>query len=37
MGIADELKELFNMSESKRRSHVGMDVGKQANLVLLTL
>ncbi len=26
MGIIDELKELFNMSESQRRSHVGMDV-----------
>lgn len=26
MGIIDELKEMFNMSESKRRSHVGMDV-----------
>ena len=24
--IIDELKEKFNMSESKRRSHVGMDV-----------
>lgn len=26
MGIIDELKKMFNMSESKRRSHVGMDV-----------
>ena len=26
MGIVDELKEMFNMSESRRRSHVGMDV-----------
>ena len=26
MGIVDELKKMFNMSESKRRSHVGMDV-----------
>ena len=26
MGIIDELKEKFNMSESRRRSHVGMDV-----------
>lgn len=26
MGIVDELKKIFNMSESRRRSHVGMDV-----------
>ena len=26
MGIVDELKKMFNMSESRRRSHVGMDV-----------
>lgn len=26
MGIIDELKKMFNMSESRRRSHVGMDV-----------
>lgn len=26
MEIIDELKKIFNMSESKRRSHVGMDV-----------
>ena len=26
MGIVDELKKIFNMSESGRRSHVGMDV-----------
>ena len=26
MGIIDELKAMFNMSESRRRSHVGMDV-----------
>ena len=26
MGIIDELKDIFNMSESRRRSHVGMDV-----------
>ena len=26
MGIIDELKKKFNMSESRRRSHVGMDV-----------
>lgn len=26
MGIVDDLKEIFNMTESKRRSHVGMDV-----------
>ena len=26
MGIIDELKDMFNMSESRRRSHVGMDV-----------
>ena len=26
MEIVDGLKEKFNMSESKRRSHVGMDV-----------
>ena len=26
MGIVDELKKIFNMSESKRRSHVGVDV-----------
>ena len=26
MVIVDELKEMFNMSESRRRSHVGMDV-----------
>lgn len=26
MGIVDELKKMFNMSESKRRSHVGMDI-----------
>ena len=26
MGIVDELKKKFNMSESKRRSQVGMDV-----------
>ena len=26
MGIVDELKNMFNMSESRRRSHVGMDV-----------
>ena len=26
MGIVDELKKVFNMSESRRRSHVGMEV-----------
>ena len=26
MGIADEMKEMFNMSESRLRSHVGMKV-----------
>ena len=26
MGIIDELKATFNMNESRRRSHVGMDV-----------
>ena len=26
MGIVDELKKVFNMDESRRRSHVGMDV-----------
>ena len=26
MGIVDELKKIFNMSGSRRRSHVGMDV-----------
>lgn len=26
MGIVDELKAMFNMSESQRRSHVGMEV-----------
>ena len=26
MGIVDELKKVFNMSESRRRFHVGMDV-----------
>ena len=24
--VVDELKKMFNMSESRRRSHVGMDV-----------
>ena len=26
MGIIDKLKAIFNMRESKRRSHVGMEV-----------
>lgn len=26
MGIVDELKGMFNMSESRRRAHVGVDV-----------
>lgn len=26
MGIVEELKKMFNMSENRRRSHVGMDV-----------
>ena len=28
MGIIDELKEIFNMSESKRRSRLGVGVAK---------
>ena len=26
MRIVDELKAMFNISESRRRSHIGMDV-----------
>ena len=26
MGIVDEMKKMFNVSESQRRSHVGMKV-----------